>query len=110
MQDQLDAFWIIRESNCLGNEFDQYDFQQDPVASLHREFTQELRWDDVLSDLPWQLGEGIRSSYTKMEVAQNLLAPRVDQQMLSRHPVYSNAVLVRDHFRCFPHDDGFESL
>ncbi|KAF6228798.1 hypothetical protein HO173_011646 [Letharia columbiana] len=115
LQDQSDVFNILHDSPHLSSELDELTFKYHENGPLGR----NLQWradllgikrgfcNDVQSDLPWQLDEGIRSNFSKIEVTKGSLAPEIGQQMLSRHPFYSNAVLVRDYFRCFPRDDGF---
>ena len=111
LQDQSDIFNILRESPRLIKEL------KFPAPTNHadKSFQAILQrselsydfWNNVQPDLPWQLDEGIRSVFSKVELAQASLAPKVGRQLLSRHPIYTNAVLVRDYFRCFPRNDGF---
>ena len=114
LQDQSDVFNILHESPHLSSELDELTFKYHENGPFGRNLqwradTLGIKrgfWNDVQSDLPWQLDEGIRSNFSKIEVTKGSLAPEIGQQMLSRHPLYSNAVLVRDYFRCFPRDDG----
>lgn len=110
LQDQSDVFNILRESPLLtkkletppSKNYEDESFQADLQSSgLSYGF-----WNNVQPDVPWQLDEGIRSTFSKVELAQGPLAPKVGRQLLSRHPIYTNAVLVRDYFRCVPRSDG----
>lgn len=118
LQDQSDVFNILREFPHLSAKLDKLLHMCHPdnrserfwgrvfdVLGMTRGF-----WDNVKSDLPWQLDEGIRSRFSKIELVEGSLAQEIGQQMLSRHPIYSNAVLVRDYFRCFPRDDGCQKI
>ncbi len=117
LQDQSDVFNILRESSYLTTELDKLDkpnsrnnasgYLAGDVRRRARSLGGQGRfWNDVQSDLPWQLDEGIRSNYSKIELANGPLAPAIGQQLLSRHSDYSNVVLVRDYFRCFPREEG----
>lgn len=116
LQDQSDVFKILRESPNLSAELDELTHMYD-VYELFRciwgltvDILRYRFWNNVQSDLPWQLDESIRSEFSKLELANVSLAPRIGQQLLSRHLIYSNAVRVRDYFRCFPRDDGSRSI
>ena len=61
---------------------------------------------DVQSDLPWQLDEGIRSDFPYFDLKTNEIETKISRQLLSRYPIFSDAVLVRDIFRCSLRDDG----
>ena len=114
LQDQSDVFNILQDSPSLSAELDKLTLKDDADDSLQSHLlwradhlgTNHGFWNDVQSDLPWQLDEGIRSNFSKLEVTKDLLAPKIGKQMLSRHPIYSEVVLVRDHFRYFPRTDG----
>lgn len=114
LQDQSDVLNILHESPHICSELDRLTFKYSAGGLVDDELEWRAGhlgikrgfWNDVQSDLPWQLDEGIRSDFSKLEVAKGLLAPKIGQQLLSRHPVYSNAVLVRDYFRYIPRGDG----
>lgn len=116
LQDQSDVFNILRESPNLSAELDKLTHMYDVYESFRRisglivDISRYKYWDNVQSDLPWLLDGGIRSDFFKIELAKGSLAPEIGQQLLSRHPIYSNAVLVRDYFRCFPRDDGSQQI
>ena len=59
------------------------------------------------SDLPWQLDEGIRSDFPKFDLKTNEIETEISRQLLSSYPIFSDAVLVRDSFRCSSRDDGY---
>lgn len=110
LQDQSDVFNILRESPRLTRELDSLHStnyaDESFQADLQRSAFSYGFWNNVQPDLPLQLDEGIRSVFSKVELAQGSLAPELGRQLLSRHPIYTNAVLVRDYFRCFPRNDG----
>lgn len=66
-------------------------------------------WQRVTSDIPWQLGEGTRSSLLDTDLLTNPVAVNIEEQLLSRHARYQNAVLVRDLFQCYHRADGTSS-
>ena len=70
--------------------------------NLQRQY--EFRKDQ--SELPWQLDEGIRSAFPRLDLKNGALEAKISQQILSRYPIYSDAVLVRDAFRCFSLDNS----
>lgn len=62
-------------------------------------------WNLAVTDIPWQLGEGVKSSLLDTDLFSNPVAGNVEKQLLSRHPRYKHAVLVRDLFQCI-HKQG----
>ena len=63
-------------------------------------------WNLAVTDIPWQLGEGVRYSLLDTDLFVNPVAETIEEQLLSRHPRYENTVLVRDLFQCFHRNDG----
>ena len=63
-------------------------------------------WKVVQSDLPWQLSEGIALGQDGPIDGDDRKLSDAELQMLSKHPRYLNALLVRNPFRCFHRADG----
>ncbi|KAL9017489.1 MAG: hypothetical protein Q9185_005202 [Variospora sp. 1 TL-2023] len=117
LQDQLDVFNILRDFDSL---MDDHDIRSITGAhgSAHSGMQRELQrtainhdvgttfWHLTLTDIPWQLGEGTRTSLLDTDLGINPASTVVQDQFLSRHPSYEDAVLVRSLFQCY-HRDGF---
>lgn len=66
LQDKSDVFNILRESVRLNFELDNIAFEYKASGSFQRNlYLRASRgfWNDVQSDMPWQLDEGIRSDF-----------------------------------------------
>ena len=57
--------------------------------------------------VPWQLSEGIAMGAMGPRDGLQPIVRHVDKQILSLHPFYTNAQLVRSPFRTFHRSDGF---
>ena len=114
LQDQSDVLNILRNSPHLSAELDRSSKVKDAenptwIARMEMADGPEKKYGfrkDVQSDLPWQLDEGIRSDFPKLDLKNSALEAKINQQLLSSYPTYSDAVLVRDSFRCSLRDDG----
>ena len=114
LQDQSDVLNILRNSPHLSAELDRSSKvkdAEDPTWIARMEMADGLEKKygfrkDVQSDLPWQLDEGIRSDFPKLDLKSDALEAKINEQLLSRYPTYSDAILVRDSFRCSLRDDG----
>ena len=116
LQDQLDVFNLLRNVQGLSGDLDFLN----PGSGSVNDLIHEIRykgaqfgvkasfWDLATTDIPWQLGEGTRSSLLDTDLFTNPVAIDIEEQLLSRHPRYQNAVLVRDLFQCFHRADGNE--
>lgn len=111
LQAQLDAFNILRSLRNLTAQLDELNLKQNGNSELLQHMKWKERqlddgsrfWDTVHSDLPWHLGEGVRTSVRDRDVRTN---PRVSKQMLTRHPKYRGMILVKDPFQCLHRGDG----
>ena len=56
--------------------------------------------------MPWQLGDGFRSSLFDVDVETGPQTSTLSKQMLCHHPHYRDAVLIRDPLHCFHRSDG----
>ena len=114
LQDLSDVLNILRKSPHLSAELDRLSQVKDaenPIWIARMEMADGLERKygfrkDVQSDLPWQLDEDIRSDFPKLDLKNSALEAKISQQLLSRYPIYSDAVLVRDSFRCSLRDEG----
>ncbi|KAL9578827.1 MAG: hypothetical protein Q9203_006951, partial [Teloschistes exilis] len=117
LQDQLDVFNILRDFGSLMNEFDVRS-RSSKAPTMQSDLREELKltadnydvgtsyWHQTITDIPWQLGEGTRTSLLDTDLGVNPASTLVQEQFLSRHPSYENAVLVRSLFQCY-HREGF---
>ncbi|KAL9628878.1 MAG: hypothetical protein Q9204_005599 [Flavoplaca sp. TL-2023a] len=113
LQDQLDVFNILRGLDSLMDDFDipstSRTEEQPSQPNMNRtmESMAEMYdlgtsfWHLCLTDIPWQLGEGTRTSLLDADLGINPASTIVQNQFLSRHPSYENAVLVRSLFQCY---------
>ncbi|KAL8670641.1 MAG: hypothetical protein Q9168_004835 [Polycauliona sp. 1 TL-2023] len=113
LQDQLDVFNILRSQNSLMDDFDvrspsrnepEVNWSMKKMAKMYDIGTSF--WHLCLTDIPWQLGEGTRTSLLDADLGINPASTTVQDQFLSRHPSYENAVLVRSLFQCY-HRPGY---
>ncbi|KAL8665085.1 MAG: hypothetical protein Q9202_002485 [Teloschistes flavicans] len=117
LQDQLDVFNILRDFGSLMDDFDVRS-RSSNATIVQSGLREELRltannydvgtsyWHQTITDIPWQLGEGTRTSLLDTDLGVNPASTLVQEQFLSRHPSYENAVLVRSLFQCY-HREGF---
>lgn len=113
LQDQLDVFNILRGLDSLMDDFDirsKSRTEEQPVQPrMNRKMKSMAKmydlgtsfWHLCLTDIPWQLGEGTRTSLLDADLGINPASTIVQDQFLSRHPSYENAVLVRSLFQCY---------
>ena len=114
LQDQLDVFNILRDIEGLPKDLGYSNPDSDMASRLDCDISSgEARfgvkanfWQRVISDIPWQLGEGTRSSLLDTDLLTNPVAVNIEEQLLSRHARYQNAVLVRDLLQCYHRADG----
>ena len=66
-------------------------------------------WEVVVSDLPWQCSDEVALRQNGPLSVIKPVGRSRDYQVLSNHPAYSDAQLVRNPFRCFHRDDGNRS-
>lgn len=116
LQDQLDVFNILRDFGSLMEEFDVRS-RSSKAPIMQSGLREELKltannydvgtsyWHQTITDIPWQLGEGTRTSLLDTDLGVNPASTLVQEQFLSRHPSYENAILVRSLFQCY-HREG----
>lgn len=116
LQDQLDVFNILRDFDDLMDDLDVRSVCMNP-ASTSSTMQQKLNkitaktdvgtsfWHLTLTDIPWQLGEGTRTSLLDTDLGVNPASTIAHEQFLSHHPSYEDIVLVRSLFQCY-HRDG----
>lgn len=120
LQDQLDVFNILRDFDSLMVDHDirsisgtrgfaRSGMQQELQTTAINHDVGTTFWHLTLTDIPWQLGEGTRTSLLDTDLGINPASTTVQDQFLSRHPSYEDAVLVRSLFQCY-HRDGGASL
>ena len=102
IQDQLDVFNILGPMESVTQKLDEgiVDFftRRKKTFLLPKKTEQGAYfWKIVHSDLSWQLDDPVRSG---------LFSMKVPKQSLPSYPPYSNALVVRDPFRCFTREDG----
>ncbi|KAL9597541.1 MAG: hypothetical protein Q9179_004228 [Wetmoreana sp. 5 TL-2023] len=113
-QDQLDVFNMLSTFPELTIKLNELNLKNDGRSKLlfelarwaHRLDVSSRFWAIVRSDMPWQLGEESYSSRSAVDIQNYPPASRIEEQMLSRHPYYRGAVLVRDPLHCLHRDDG----
>ena len=62
-------------------------------------------WQTVKSDLPWLLSDGDLNMKSPAAVSRETNL-ELKKQTLQDHPVYRDAYVARDSFRCFHRGDG----
>ncbi|KAL9576842.1 MAG: hypothetical protein Q9212_006772 [Teloschistes hypoglaucus] len=118
LQDQLDVFNILRDFGSLMEEFDvrsrsskapimQSDLREELKLTANNYDVGTSYWHQTITDIPWQLGEGTRTSLLDTDLGVNPASTLVQEQFLSRHPSYENAILVRSLFQCYHREVGF---
>ncbi|KAL8979369.1 MAG: hypothetical protein Q9205_005279 [Flavoplaca limonia] len=107
LQDQLDVFNILRGFDSLMDDFDIHSKSRTEEQLAQPKMNRRMKsmakmydlgtsfWHLCLTDIPWQLGEGTRTSLLDADLGINPASTIVQDQFLSRHPSYENAVLVR---------------
>jgi hypothetical protein len=116
IQEKRDAFLILSKLDRLEHRLNQISNDSINHGRLggdinwragHHGTTADY-WTLVKIDMPWQLSEGITVDNPKpgdkLSISRN-----IDKQVLSKHPFYKNAQLVRNPFRCFHRPDGNSS-
>ena len=117
LQDQLDVFNILREFKDLTKDLDAENQQHGWDTNIHEEIDWTAKqfnigkdfWQLATSDIPWQLGEGTRTSLLDTDLGTNTISLTVEEQLLSRHPRYAHSVLVRALFQCYHRTNGKHS-
>ena len=114
LQDQLDVFNILRDFEDLTSDLDLQNTGAAWDSTINQDINRTARrfdidtdfWQLAMSDIPWQLGEGTRTSLLDTDLGTNEISLTIEDQILSRHPRYANAVLVRALFQCYHRGDG----
>ncbi len=114
LQDQLDVFNILQGIEGLSDDLGFSSPGSGVVSNLIRDINSGGEhfgvkanfWRLATTDVPWQLEEGTRTSLLDTDVLTNPVAVNIEEQLLSRHARYQNAVLVRDLFQCYHRADG----
>ena len=114
LQDQIDAFNILQAVPNIGDALDHLNFEGDTNETLQRNLawrashlsTKNNFWNSAYGDLPRQLVEDANVGFSYLDSNGEHHVPSLYPQMFSRHPVYRDAVLVRNLFRCFHRGDG----
>ena len=109
LQDQLDVFNILRDKDGFTEilaDYNEFPASRSALAGKINQTAHDLDigtsfWHFSLTDIPWQLGEGTRSSLLDTDLGANPASSTITEQFLSRHPKYENAVLVRALFQCY---------
>ena len=112
VEDQADVFNILRHLTGLTSSLNGYTWApglwdaslySDFITRSHEYVASTEFWDLVRSDLPSQLTEGNDDDLHFTSTSPSI---SIDAQILSQHPAYSHAILVRDPFRTFRRSDG----
>ncbi len=114
LQDQLDVFNILRDFQDLTAILDEDNRRKGWDSSINEDIYRTAKqfnigtdfWQLGTTDIPWQLGEGTRSSLLDTDLGTNAVSSTIEEQLLSRHPRYANSVLVRALFQCYHRPDG----
>lgn len=114
LQDQLDVFNILRGFEDLTRDLDAHNLPRDMGSGMEANVRSTAKrldigddfWQLGATDVPWQLGEGLRSSLLDVDLGTNPVLSTVEEQRLSRHPRYQNAALVRSLFQTYQRSDG----
>ena len=94
----------LHKSETAGNSA----INQDIDRTARRSPIDNGFWQLAMTDIPWQLGEGTRTSLLDTDLGTNGVSSNIEEQTLSRHPRYAHSVLVRALFQCYHRADGKE--
>ena len=120
LQDQLDVFNILKGIEGLSHDLE-FSSPESDGGEVVSKLIQDIKngvlhfgvkanfWHLATTDIPWQLQEGTRTSLLDTDLLTNPVAANIEEQLLSRHGRYENAVLVRDLFQCYHRADGTSS-
>ena len=114
-QTMRDIYLLLHDKSELQDDLNESTWRADRNASLHSDVDwrsdhlamEPSFWNLVNSDMPWQLSEGLAMGSMGPRDGLQPIVRHVDKQILSLHPFYSDAQLVRSPFRTFHRSDGF---
>lgn len=114
LQDQSDVFNMLQGIDGLADDLGFSYQDNDMVAKIIRDIVSKgahfgvktSSWHFGTTDIPWQLGEGTRSSLLDTYLLTNPVALSIEEQLLSRHLGDQNVLLVRDLIQCYHRADG----
>ncbi|KAI9822397.1 MAG: hypothetical protein M1827_000116 [Pycnora praestabilis] len=110
-----DVFMLLKSKfPSISAKLDKTTFEGDNNKNLYDDIvwradhlgTSMRFWDLAESDMSWQLAEGVGLGMCGPHSGLKPVDRHIDEQMLTRHPFYRKAQLVRDPFRCFHRADG----
>ena len=110
-----DIYLLLHNKSELEDDLNESMWRADRNASLHTDVDwradhlamEPSFWNLVNADMPWQLSEGLAMGAMGPRDGLQPIVRYVDKQILSLHPFYTNAQLVRSPFRTFHRSDGF---
>lgn len=114
-QEMRDVYLLLNKKKEMHEDLNESTWKADRNASLHSDIDwradhlamEPTFWNLVDSDMPWQLTEGLAMGAQGPRDGLQPIARHVDKQVLSSHPFYKDAQLVRNPFRTFHRSDGF---
>ncbi|KAN0076587.1 hypothetical protein V8E54_006729 [Elaphomyces granulatus] len=114
IRDLRDTYCYLSKIRKLDATLDKSCFDGDQNEKLRRDldwrtsnFNRDIRfWDLVASDLPFQLSDGIPFQSQGPLAAIKPSLKSKDFEILSQHPHFNKAQLVRDQFRFFHNNKG----
>ncbi|KAL8772056.1 MAG: hypothetical protein Q9209_002722 [Squamulea sp. 1 TL-2023] len=113
-QEMRDVYMILSRLTELEEDLDQCSWKNDENSSLQSDVSWRADhlampanyWSLVLSDMPWQLSEGLAMGIRGVTEGLQPISRQIGQQTLCNHPFYTNCHMVRNIFRCFHRSDG----
>lgn len=114
-QTMRDVYLLLHDKTELNEDLNESSWKADRNASLHSDIDWRANhlamepsfWNLVSSDMPWQLSEGIAMGAMGPRDGLRPIVRHVEKQIISSHPFYTEAQLVRSPFRAFHRSDGF---
>ena len=115
-QEMRDVYLLLHNNEALLPDLNASTWKADQNASLHSDVDWRADhmalghdfWTLVASDMPWQLSEGLAmGTGGSPKDGFRQINRQIDKQILSLHPFYKDAQLVRNPFRTFHRSDGF---
>lgn len=114
-QEMRDVYLLLHDNKKLHEDLNESTWKADQNASLRSDIDwradhlamQPTFWNLVDSDMPWQLSEGLAMGSLGPRDGLRPVSRHVDRQIISSHPFYKDAQLVRSPFRTFHRSDGF---
>ena len=115
-QEMRDVYLLLHDKEEMFEDLNESTWKADQNASLRSDVSWRADhlalepnfWTMSASDMPWQLSEGLAmGTGGAPKDGFRQIGRHIEKQILSSHPFYRDAHLVRNPFRFFHRSDGF---